>query len=86
MEHDAKTYLRNNMGFCQGYMVEKYIIQKLCLHTKDHYGNTAIPSPTTTQRHLKASTAVTLDSSGHHHKQKKIVTVTCAEDQASNLQ
>lgn len=36
--------------------------------------------------HLKVSAALTLESFGHHHKQKKISTVTCAEDQASNLQ
>jgi len=64
----------------------KTVVQKLCLQTKDQYGNTAIPSPTMTQRHLKASAALTLESFGHHHKQKKIFRVTCAEDQASNLQ
>jgi hypothetical protein len=62
------------------------MIQKLGLQVKDQYGNKAVPSSTTTHRHLKASAALTLEFFGHHHKQKKTVTVTCAEDQASNLQ
>jgi len=52
--------------------VLKTVGQKLCLQTKDQFGNIAI-SLATTQMHQTGSTVPTLESVGHYPQQSSVL-------------